>query len=205
MVPVLSSDPFAPTALDRHGPTSSRRLTCKKAVYLLGASLIAAFFAGCTASWSSDQGKTVAPKGSAYSYKVPHGWLIGGGDAYKVDGRSFQTAVHGQTGLAVISVSQQTISDKITAGNLNAIESDYKSAAAKWNYPPTDWRQTSLGGVPALGYHRSGKSSGETREIDALVAFKVNKVFFVECIYTPDTSSDVTKACGAVAKSFVIR
>ena len=44
-----------------------------------------------------------------------------------------------------------------------------------------------------------------TREIDAYVAFEVNKVFFVECVYTSDTRSDVVKACDEVAKSFVIR
>lgn len=205
MASTVSSELSASTATGGLEPTFTPLKACNRAVLLLGAALVAAFLAGCSASWSSDQGKTVAPKGSAYSYKVPHGWLVGGGDAYKVEGRSFQTSVHGQTGVQVVSISQQTITDKITASNLNAIESEYKSAAAKWQFPPTDWRKTSLAGAPALGYHRSGTSSGETREIDAYVAFEVNKVFFVECVYTSDTRSDVVKACDEVAKSFVIR
>jgi hypothetical protein len=185
-------------------PTRARSKACARALWLFGAVLAATLLAGCSASWSSDQGKTISPKGSAYSYKVPHGWLVEKGDSYKVEGRRFQTAVRGQSGLAVVSVSQQSINQKITSSNLNAIELGYKSAAAKCQYPPTDWRKTTLAGAPALSYHRSGTSSGETREIDAYVAFKDKSVFYVECIYTSDTQSDVLKACSKVTDSLVI-
>ncbi|MGD0272847.1 MAG: hypothetical protein ABSB96_03860 [Gaiellaceae bacterium] len=204
MASTLSSERPATTATDMLKPTLTRSKARAGAVWLLGAALVAALLAGCSASWSSDQGKTISPKGSAYSYKVPHGWLVESGDSFKVEGRSFQTAVHGQTGLAVIAVSQQSINEKITSSNLNAIESEYKRAAAKWQYPPTDWRKSSLAGAPALRYHRSGTSAGETREIDAYVAFKVHRVFFVECIYTLDTRSDVLNACNNVTESFVV-
>ena len=171
----------------------------------IAVALAVALLAGCSASWSSDQGKKIAPKGSTYSYKVPHGWLIEAGNAYKVEGRSFQTAVHGQTGLAAISVSQQSITEKVTSSNRSAFEDKYKSVAAKWQFPPTNWRKTSLAGVPALSYHRSGTSAGETREIDAYVAFKGSDVFFVDCMYTPDTQSDVAKACNSVVNTFLIK
>jgi hypothetical protein len=184
--------------------TLTRSKACTRAAWLFGAALAVVLLAGCSASWSSDQGKTISPKGSAYSYKVPHGWLVDSGDSFKVEGRSFQTAVRGQSGLAVVAVSQQSIGKRITSSNLNAIESEYKSAAAKWQYPPTDWRKTSLAGAPALSYHRSGTSAGKTREIDAYVVFKDSGLIYVECIYTPDMRSDVTKACSKVTGSLVI-
>ena len=185
-------------------PAHTQFRTYTRAVWLIGVALTAALLTGCSASWSSDQGKTISPRGSAYSYKVPHGWLVGGGDSYKVEGRSFQTAVRGQSGLAVVAVSQQSINKKITSGNLNAIELEYKRAAATWQYPPTAWRKTSLAGAPALRYHRSGTSAGETREMDAYVSFKDRGVLFVECIYTPETRSDVEKACNKVTGSLVL-
>lgn len=204
MASTLSSEGRSSSAKD--APKTALILSSKRILvgWMLAATLATAFLAGCSASWSSDQGKKIAPKGSAYSYKVPHGWLIDAKNPYRVEGRSFQTAVHGQTGLAEVAVSQQTISKKITSSTLTSIESEYKSVAAKWQYPPTNWRKTSLAGAPALSYHRSGTSAGKTREIDAYVAFKGSKVYFVECIYEPDTQSDVVKACSSVAKSFVI-
>jgi len=204
MASTLSSERSATIVTDMSEPTRTRSKACARAAWLFGATLTATLLTGCSASWSSDQGKTISPKGSAYSYKVPHGWLVEKGDSYKVDGRSFQTAVSSQSGLAVVSVSQQSINQKITSSNLNSIELGYKSAAAKWQYPPSDWRKTSLAGAPALSYHRSGTSSGETREIDAYVAFKDKKVFYIECIYNTDTQRDVVKACSKVADSFVI-
>jgi hypothetical protein len=204
MASTLSSERPATIMTDMFEPTRTRSKACARAVWLLGAALAATLLTGCSASWSSDQGKTISPKDSAYSYKIPHGWLVERGDSYKVEGRSFQTAVRGQSGLAVVAVSQQSINEKITPSNLNAIESEYERTAAKWQYPPTDWRKTSLAGAPALRYHRSGTSAGETREIDAYVAFKVHTVFSVECIYTPDTQSDVVKACSKVTDTFVI-
>ena len=200
----FSSERSATAATDIPKPARTRSKARSRAIWLFGAALAAALLAGCSASWSSDQGKTISPKGSGYSYKVPHGWLIENGSAYKVEGRSFQTAVRGQTGLAIVAVSEQSIKEKITSSNLNAIELGYKSAAAKWQYPPTGWQKTSLAGAPALSYHRSGMIGGETREIDAYVGFKVHRVFFVECIYTPDTQSDVVKACSSVTKSLAI-
>jgi hypothetical protein len=204
MASTLSSERPATIVTEMSEPTHTRSKACARAVWLLGAALAATLLTGCSASWSSDQGKTISPKGSAYSYKVPHGWLIESGDSYKGEGRSFQTAVHGQSGLAVVAVSQQLIKKKITSSNLNAIELEYERAAAKWRYPPTDWRKASLAGAPALRYHRSGTSAGETREVDAYAAFKIHTVFYVECIYTPDTQSDVAKACSKVAETLVI-
>ncbi len=204
MAPNRSSERHYETVTERLEPTLDRSRAPSRAVSLLGVTLAAALLAGCSASWSSDQGKTISPKGSVYSYKVPHGWLVDSGDSFKVEGRSFQTAVRGQSGLAVVAVSQQSIGKKITSSNLSAIESEYKSAAAKWQYPPTDWRKTSLAGAPALSYHRSGMSAGETREIDAYVVFKDRGVIYVECIYTPERRSDVAKACSKVTESLVI-
>jgi len=204
MTSALSSERPVTIVADMHDRARFLSRAHIRAVSLVGAVLSAALLAGCSASWSSDQGKTIAPKGSAYSYKVPHGWLVDGGDSFEVNGRSFQTAVHGQTGLAVIAVSQQSIGKKITPSNLNAIESEYKRQAARWQYPPTNWRKTSLAGAPALRYHRSGTNAGETREIDAYVAFKARSAFYVECIYTRETRRDVKNACSKVVGSLVL-
>jgi len=205
MALILSSELTAKTVTDPPEPARTQLRTCTRVVWLFGVTLAAVLLVGCSASWSSDQGKKISPKGSAYSYKVPHGWMVAGGNSFKVEGRSFQTAVRGQTGLATVAVSQQTIKMKITPSNLSAIQSEYKREAATWQFPPTNWQKTSLAGAPALRFNRSGKlSTGEKREMIAYVAFKGRIVFYVDCMYTADTKSDVEKACSKVTESLVL-
>jgi hypothetical protein len=173
---------------------ASRLIVVAVAVTVLG---------GC--SWSSDQGKKISPAGSSYSYKVPHGWLIVRSGIPTVEGRSYQTAVHGQDGLATVAVSQQTISQKITPRNLSAIEQEYQREAAKWQFPPVSWRKTTLAGAPALSYHQDGKTrEGKSERVDSYVAFKGRRLFYVECIYDDDTSADVSHACAEVSRSLVL-
>lgn len=174
---------------------------------LLGLALCAASFAGCTASWSSDQGKKISPKGSAYSYRVPHGWLIDHGDVSFADnGRVFKSAVRGQDGIAAIIVSQQEIGVEIASSNLRNVESEFERDAAVWQDPASGFRKITLAGAPALEYQVTGAqtSEGNPENITGHVAFKGQRAFFVSCISTDETRSEAAHACDKVMRSLML-
>jgi hypothetical protein len=107
---------------------------------------------GCTASWSTDQGKRISPDGSScssYSYRVPHGFLIeDSSEVVSTPWKQYKTGVFIPTKAVAIRVREQPLPGMVadTPGHVLTIEKAFIAEASRWPHPATNSRHTSAAG-----------------------------------------------------------
>ncbi len=181
----------------------------RRALLVLAVALATVAVSGCTASWSTSQGKTISPDGSAYSYGVPQGFFIE--DRSGLPGRlqrHFESGVYFPTGAVVIRVNEQTLTRMVadTPGHAATIEKAFVGEASGWANPATDWRRTTVAGASALRYHLGGRSlDGKHQEAEEVAVFSGPHLIYVSCNWESDSErATALKGCEEVIKSLRI-
>ena len=162
---------------------------------------------GCTASWSSDQGKTISPDGSSYSYKVPHGFLIEDtSEAVSTPWKQYKTGVFIPTESVEIRVREQPLPGTMVANTPSTIQKAFIAEASRWPHPATNWRHTSAAGAPALRYHLSGQTlGGKRQDAEEVAVFSGQHIVYVSCNWVDKSKKDLAlRGCKDVLKSLRI-
>ena len=165
---------------------------------------------GCSFSWSSSQGKTISPNGSAYSYDGPHGFFIQDrSDIAANPYRYYESGVYFPTGAIAIRVSQQTLTALAadTPEHAAKIEAAFVDQSNRWTNPATAWRNTTVAGASALGYHLSGQSlDGKRQEDEEVAVFSGRHLVYVSCNWEIASERDTALAgCNEVLESLQLR
>jgi hypothetical protein len=161
---------------------------------------------GCTARWSSDQGKRISPEGSSYSYKVPHGFLIeDSSEAMSTPWEQYKTGVFIPTEAVAIRLREQPMPGLIadTPSHVLTLEKAFIAEASRWPHPATNWRHTTAAGAPALRYHLSGQTlGGKRQDAEEVAIFTGQRLVYVSCNWAEESKRDIAlKGCKEVLKS----
>ena len=173
--------------------------------------LLAIAASGCSGTysssknWSSDQGKTIAPTGSSYSYKVPTGFVIEDKSDLRNPYRQYETGVNFLTGSAVVRVSEQTLA--LPRAQVAKVQRAFIAEASHWPNPGTNWRHLTVAGAPALEFHLVGLSRDRKhQEAKEYAVFKGPHLVYVSCNWmTSSARKHALDGCGDVLKSLRIK
>lgn len=177
--------------------------------------LIAVLFAiaasGCSGTysysknWTSDQGKTIAPTGSSYSYKVPTGFFLEDRSDFSNPYRQYETGVNFVTGSAVVRVSEQTLTPP--HAHVAEVQRAFIAQASHWPNPGTNWRHLIVAGAPALEFHLVGLSRDRKhQEAQEYAVFKGPHLVYVSCNWMSSSAkSHALDGCRNVLKSLRIK
>ena len=162
--------------------------------------LFAVISSGCSASYSTDQGKTIAPDDAFYSFKVPNGFFVEDKSALNQNpARQVESGVYFPGSTATVRVSQQELTGTLPAAE--EIERAFMSQARSWPFPPKGWQHIKVLGLPALRYELAGKGTHE----EETAIFAGAHLVYVSCIWekTKDkrTASD---GCRSVTNSLSV-